>query len=43
MIEFYDSDTRVWKLSRFGWTPEDIEWLNDTVGWLMYRQIGAAA
>lgn len=43
MIEFYDSEARAWKTSEFGWTPEDIAWLNDVVGWPMYRQIGAAA
>lgn len=42
MIEFYNSETKKWQVSRFGWTPEDIAWLNSTVGWGMYRQIGDA-
>ena len=43
MIEFYDQDAGVWKTSRFGWTSEDVAWLNATVGWEMYRQTGASA
>ena len=37
-IEFYDKDEKTWKLSRFGWLPDDIAWLNDVVGWPMYRE-----
>lgn len=43
MIEFYDSEAGTWRTSRFGWSPEDIAWLNDVVGWPMYRQRGVTA
>lgn len=43
MIEFFDTDDDTWKLSRAGWVPEDIDWLNSAVGWPMYRIMKDAA
>ncbi|MEW1990768.1 hypothetical protein [Microbacterium sp. NPDC078849] len=43
MIEYRDNEAGEWKVSRFHWLPDDIDWLNSLVGWPMYRRNGDAA